>query len=533
VATLTFHGGVGEIGGNKILLEDRDTRVFLDFGMSFSMKGAFYEEFLQPRTNNGLRDLIELGIVPGIDGIYRDDLLSIDGIENVIQELGCNDNSLWISSFQSYDTFAQNNNRPFIQGVLISHGHLDHFQYISLLDEKIPVYCSATTSTIIETAEAIGKGGFEFEFTAAKRRSLSTTGTRAYFPGVQSITSDPVPREFVILKDHTTIGNIDVQSFPIDHSVPGATGFLIATSDSNTIAYTGDLRFHGTRSELTENFRKALIDSRPDVLIVEGTRIEDDVPDSESSVEERCYQLVSQTEGLAMVGFAWKDITRYQTMKRVAERNGRILVISPKLAFLLYRLKQFTELNITDISTDKSVAVYLKRKDGMLYSKGDYVSSKYDAGYSVDWDRKDPATIDLEHFTNGIRAYQIKQDPSRYVLHLDYYDFNELIDLNPPASSTYIRASSEPFNIEMELDEERLISWLKHFDINAPKHEPQYIHASGHASGPEIQQFIRDIGPKVVFPVHTEKPEKFVEIVPQGTRVVIPEVGTKYTVERQ
>jgi hypothetical protein len=28
---LTFYGGVNEIGGNKILLEDEETKIFLDF----------------------------------------------------------------------------------------------------------------------------------------------------------------------------------------------------------------------------------------------------------------------------------------------------------------------------------------------------------------------------------------------------------------------------------------------------------------------------------------------------------------------
>ena len=35
MTSLTFYGGVNEIGGNKILLEDRDTKIFLDFGQSF------------------------------------------------------------------------------------------------------------------------------------------------------------------------------------------------------------------------------------------------------------------------------------------------------------------------------------------------------------------------------------------------------------------------------------------------------------------------------------------------------------------
>lgn len=41
-ATLTFYGGVNEIGGNKILVKDGDTKVFFDFGMSFGMKKLFY-----------------------------------------------------------------------------------------------------------------------------------------------------------------------------------------------------------------------------------------------------------------------------------------------------------------------------------------------------------------------------------------------------------------------------------------------------------------------------------------------------------
>jgi len=39
-------GGKDEIGGNKILLEHKDTRIFLDFGMSFKQAGLFFSEFL-------------------------------------------------------------------------------------------------------------------------------------------------------------------------------------------------------------------------------------------------------------------------------------------------------------------------------------------------------------------------------------------------------------------------------------------------------------------------------------------------------
>lgn len=42
MVSLTFYGGVDEIGGNKVLLEDGDVRVFLDFGQSFTMGCNFF-----------------------------------------------------------------------------------------------------------------------------------------------------------------------------------------------------------------------------------------------------------------------------------------------------------------------------------------------------------------------------------------------------------------------------------------------------------------------------------------------------------
>lgn len=41
---------MNEIDGNKILLRDGDTRVFFDFGMSFSMNRQIYSPpFLSPK----------------------------------------------------------------------------------------------------------------------------------------------------------------------------------------------------------------------------------------------------------------------------------------------------------------------------------------------------------------------------------------------------------------------------------------------------------------------------------------------------
>ena len=68
---LTFYGGVNEIGGNKVLVKDGETKVFFDFGMSFALRKQYYSPpFLSPKSEKSLQ---ELGILPKLDGIYKFD----------------------------------------------------------------------------------------------------------------------------------------------------------------------------------------------------------------------------------------------------------------------------------------------------------------------------------------------------------------------------------------------------------------------------------------------------------------------------
>ena len=118
-----------------------------------------------------------------------------------------------------------------------------------------------------------------------------------------------------------------------------------------------------------------------------------------------------------------------------------------------------------------------------------------------------------------------------------FWDANELFDLSNPdgkiPNSKYIRASCEPFNDEMEIDERKLMNWLDKFGVEYDSEIDQCgtkkfkrAHISGHASGPELQELIGKIGPKKMIPVHHEEPEKFVEIENQidgQIEVIMPE----------
>jgi mRNA degradation ribonuclease J1/J2 len=55
-------------------------------------------------------------------------------------------------------------------------------------------------------------------------------------------------------------------------------------------------------------------------------------------------------------------------------------------------------------------------------------------------------------------------------------------------------------------------------------------HVSGHASRPELKELIEKLNPKLLFPVHTERPEVFAELVKgEDIEVIIPELDTVYS----
>ena len=57
---ITFYGGIHEIGGNKFLIEDKGTKIFLDFGMQMGKANQYFAEFVNPRTCNGMGDYLNL-----------------------------------------------------------------------------------------------------------------------------------------------------------------------------------------------------------------------------------------------------------------------------------------------------------------------------------------------------------------------------------------------------------------------------------------------------------------------------------------
>jgi len=71
----------------------------------------------------------------------------------------------------------------------------------------------------------------------------------------------------------TSVGNLRVCGYPVDHSIFGAMAYGVETSEGWVI-YTGDLRVHGRHGHHTKSFAEAAGALKPLALIAEGTHVE-------------------------------------------------------------------------------------------------------------------------------------------------------------------------------------------------------------------------------------------------------------------
>ena len=514
--SLNFYGGVNQIGGNKILLRDSDTGLFLDFGTPYSTRGNYFEEFLNPRPGAGLLDLLELGLLPSLEGIYRPDLV----IPEIIQRFG---SAPKIS----------------VDGVLVSHARLDHCGYVSFLRKEIPIYTSALTGFIVKAMQDCGGTDFEREICYLSQRVrennyLKTEGPyqQRCFVFVDGFPSGNMAQEFwdwspaktkkmvcyhnAISRDR--IGKLPVRYFPVDHSVFGATAYAINTS-RGWVAYSGDLRLHGINGWKTSKAAEEISKLKPYIYLGEGTRVMETTQTTEENVYEKALQATRNTPGkMVLADFGPRNIERLQTFYRIAQETKRQLVVLAKDAYMLDKMSLASD-QVTSLEQQTDILIYEDRH---------YRRTNWEEGI---WDR----------FTDRkVTPSMIGNSPGEFILCFSFWDINDLIDI-APRGGTYIYSSSEAYDEEQQLDMRRLNNWLKHFDIKGvglPREELNWqvpddekgFHASGHASGPDLVEIIRKIEPQIFIPIHTEHPLYFVEALKgTNTRVLIPELDKEMT----
>ena len=549
MTTVTIFGGVREIGGNKILVADRDGSVFLDFGKSFKTEGQYFDEFLRPRAPRGLTDYLELGLLPPVGGLYRTDL----------EPPG---HDLWERLASLGRMHAIDRDR--LRGVILSHAHLDHSGYIAFLNAEIPIFCSAVTAFLAKGIQDTGRGTADEEVVYTKERVpyepeknpievAVNEARRAAGLGLLKASPTKQPAEmrpFYLTDDPggadagtfwrdtpetrpldarpwqpaSAVWGSALRVFPVDHSIPGACALILET-EAGPLAYTGDLRRQGHGAQQTEAFVNTVAALEEVTLLCEGTRIRGESgtaatpvagapAPTEAEVAANCLEAVRRAEGrLVIADFGPRNIERLHNFLHIAEETRRLLVILDKDAYVLRALGAagYPEAPPPD---HPRVRIFLEPTTTPGVWRRDHI-----------WR---PLQDRL------ISAKDIREAPGDYLVCFSLFQLNDLVDLRPDGG-IYIYSTSEPYSDEQRFDLERLRNWLHHFGMTLVG-DPEVagearFHASGHAPEADLRWVVETINPKRLIPIHTQHPEWFAEQFGDRMEVIQPEVGTPIPLE--
>lgn len=515
---ITVFDGARCIGGSKIHVLTDGVSFFLDFGMNFGSYGKYFEEFVQPRTARGIHDLWVLNLIPHLQGIYRKDIFPADLDVGGAPDIKVN-------------------------AIFVSHAHLDHTGNVGLLDPAIPLYASGLTAAIVKAMQDCGQASIESEIAYSSPRDAAACDARA----IATVRSAPCQGRLVKIVDENIdftkfnefwaqtfsskkieqvplsaasakVENVSFRAFPVDHSIFGASAYAFETPEG-WIAYSGDMRLHGIRGDLTLRFVEELTALKPRALIIEGTNISEEKGATEDEVYVNCKEAAIKAQNnLIIADFGPRNIERLEIFLQIAREANRVLLVSVKDAFLLYAMHS-TDQTVPDVLGDPNLGIFDEIKATMNLWEKSFVRVRY-----------------AEKF---VSAQKIAQNQGDFILAFSFFDLKHLLDVMPN-DGVYIYSSSEAFSEEMEFDIRRLKNWLDFFGIKpvgfdiGAKDELIFLkgyHASGHISGDELIEVIKTIQPEILIPVHTEKPELFAErLAGEPIDVCMPRQGVPISI---
>lgn len=434
-----IHRGAHEIGGNCVELRHGNATLILDIGKPLSASGGT--------------------VVPLPPAIGLDD----------------------------------NGTRPL--GIIISHGHQDHWGLAPQLPTGMPVFIGEGAANILRAAQFWGSGV-----------DLGEAGH----------LHDRVP---------FTLGPFTVTPYLADHSAYDAFSLLIEAGGRN-LFYTGDFRGHGRKASV---FERLLVDPPSPVhtILMEGTSFRahdpataseasasqlvdesasDPSPElltlTESDVELELAETLRATNGLAVVLASAQNIDRLVTVYRAGLRADRDLVVD------LYAAEIAAAAGRSTIPTVGSkwprVHVFVTLRQRVRVKE----SGQFERVAHVR-DRR-------------LYAEQLRERAGGLVLFGAYQgEIPAMLRDGILAGGAVVWSMWDGYLNQPS--GQRLQKELKSANVPLIHH-----HTSGHATPADLARLVQALRPEVVVPIHTEAPDVYASAV--GDKVRPHADGTWWTV---
>ncbi|HEV7404403.1 MAG TPA: MBL fold metallo-hydrolase [Chthoniobacteraceae bacterium] len=338
------------------------------------------------------------------------------------------------------------------EALLLSHAHADHTGFLDQIRPRVPVYATALTSKTMQVGSLYARG---------------VSIPRRVFREV------PVPASWRESVTPILLGDLRVTAYPVDHSSPGAVGYLVEHG-SERLFYTGDLRFHGWKNGMRRRIVGDLAGTL-DLLITEGTNVgrPSRALKSEHAVMERACALMRGHPSLVMAAYSPQNIDRFVSFFKAALRSYRTFVCD------VYQAAVLQQLNLPSLPKPS--------RDGLRVFLPPH--RRKIPAYE---DRLGDAIISLE---------EILATPQRFLM------------LTRPSMMLDI-ANQLPIGTRLLYG-----MWSGYRQTGAWRRVEQMLaacggevhecHASGHALEEDLFAFIQELAPRAVWPVHTTAAETF------------------------
>ena len=407
---LTIHRGANEIGGSCVEIRSSNNRIVIDIGMPIV-------------TPSGSKTL------PDVKGFYK-----------------------------------HNNKQRLIDGLLISHAHLDHYGLYNFASEDIQYYLGEATHKLINLSNIF----------------IEDRGIINKFEDIQD------GKQF-------HIGDFKITPFLMDHSAYDAYSFLIEAGGKKVL-YSGDFRAHGRKWKLFYKFLSTLPEGI-NALLLEGTSINDRSLNSEYKkeevVEHEIADILRKHNNTIVFGIASsQNIDRMVTFYKAAKSTGRMFVVDVYTANVLTAIRNTKgKPKIPHPSKDyPEIRVFFPR----------HLCNKLEKSHRKDMMYKFvPYKITKDEISENLsRVFMlVKSSMSEYLKGI------KNLDASPVLYSMWKGYQEDPS--------------MKYFIQGLTKGDESLlynVHTSGHADVSTLKRLVSQLRPEKVIPIHTFRPEMYKEL---------------------